>query len=180
MLLKNPTNGRTIVGEVKALQGNGIRGTKDKQKILDSALWLYDHMGFFLTTAPLIDSAFHVSSSSITRKTLPVFLRKRLQQYTSNFDSHWSTGLMLSMKTWVVICSHDDAIWRQKFSFICPTYRTYLSLFILTHFIGTSVNIVRQIMFPKIVKSTFKVHIMFIPTTAHNVVCAATCFSHVS
>jgi len=50
MLLKNPTNGRTIVGEVKTLQGNGIRGTKDKQKILDSALWLYDHMGFFLTT----------------------------------------------------------------------------------------------------------------------------------
>jgi hypothetical protein len=88
MLLKNPTNGRTIVGEVKALQGNGIRGTKDKQKILDSALWLYDHMGFFLTTAPLIDSAFHASSSSKTHKTLSVFLRKRLQHYTSSFDSH--------------------------------------------------------------------------------------------
>jgi hypothetical protein len=28
--------------------------------------------------------------------------------------------------------------------------------------------------FQKIVKSTFKVHIMFIPTAAHNVVCAAT------
>jgi len=78
MLLKNPTNGRTSVGEVKALQGSGIRGTKDKQKILDSALWLYDHMGFSLTTAPLIDSAFHASSSSNTHKTLSVFLRKRL------------------------------------------------------------------------------------------------------
>jgi hypothetical protein len=69
MLLKNPTNGRNIVGEVKTLQGNGIRGTKDKRKILDSALWLYDHMGFFLTTAPLIDIAFHASSSSNTHKT---------------------------------------------------------------------------------------------------------------
>lgn len=53
------------------------------------------------------------------------------------------------------------------------------SLFILTHFIGTSVNIVRRIMFPKIVKSTFKVHIMFIPTTVHNVVCTTTRFGHV-
>ena len=53
MLLKNLTNGRTIVDEVKALQGNGIRGTKDRQKILDCALWLYYHMGFLLTTAPL-------------------------------------------------------------------------------------------------------------------------------
>jgi hypothetical protein len=30
MLLKKPTNGKTIAGEVKALQGSGIRETKEK------------------------------------------------------------------------------------------------------------------------------------------------------
>jgi hypothetical protein len=34
MLLKNPTNGKTIVSEVNALQGNGVRGTKDKQNLV--------------------------------------------------------------------------------------------------------------------------------------------------
>jgi hypothetical protein len=34
MLLKNPTNGKTIVCEVKALHGNGVRRTKDKQNLV--------------------------------------------------------------------------------------------------------------------------------------------------
>jgi hypothetical protein len=51
MLLKNPTNGKTIVGDVKALLGNGVRGTKDKQNLVKNKKSRALHYGCMTTWA---------------------------------------------------------------------------------------------------------------------------------